>query len=136
MFWFYGPRVDVQNAIALFRELLLTIATSAQIQFGGHSRGSGASYAEGYVQGLPRSSGETAEFPEQLVSERSLIHLRTLTLHAAAKRWLDFECNIQLATSHGSGRYQLDETASHRGRLHGSKHEINVPDAQRRIGKM
>ncbi len=49
MFWFYGPVDDVNNAIALFRELLLTIATAAHLQFGGYARGSGASYAEGYA---------------------------------------------------------------------------------------
>ncbi len=35
----------------LFRELIVTIAAAAQVRFGGYYRGSGASYAEGYVQG-------------------------------------------------------------------------------------
>lgn len=134
LFWFYGPRADVQNAIALFRELLLTIATSAQIQFRGYSKGSGASYAEGYVQGLPRASCDSQEPSERLASERSLIHSRTLTLHSAAKRWLDFECNIQLKIAYRVGRDQFDETAANRGRLHGSKHEITMPSPQLRIG--
>ena len=134
-FWFYGPRSDVQNAIALFRELLLTIATSAQLQFRGHTRGSGASYAEGYVQGLPRSSTASKSSPEQIVSERALIHSRTMTLHSAADHWLDFECNIKLTTSYRAGRDQFDESAASRGRLHGSKHEVTAPGAQLRIGK-
>ena len=134
-FWFYGPCADVQNAISLFRELLLTIATSAQLQFRGHTRGSGASYAEGYVQGLPRSAVSSEVRPEQILSERALIRSRTLTLNSAAKKWLDFECDIQLERSHGSGRDQFDENAASRGRMHGSKHEVVVPGAQLRIGK-
>ncbi len=135
-FWFYGPRADVQNAIALFRELLLTIATSAHLQFRGYTRGSGASYAEGYVQGLPGSSTDSQYNPEQVVSERALIHSRTMTLHSAAKHWLDFECNIKLTTCYGMGRDQFDDAAAHRGRLHGSKHEVSAPGAQLRIGKV
>jgi len=134
LFWFYGPVSDVQNAIALFRELLLTIATSAHLQFRGHTRGSGASYAEGYVQGLPRATDGSEVRPEQILSERALCHARTLTLHSAANDWLDFECNIKLVTTHGSGRDQFDEAAASRGRQHGSKHEIVVPGAQLRIG--
>jgi hypothetical protein len=134
LFWFYGPRADVQNAIALFREMLLTIATSAHLQFRGHTRGSGASYAEGYVEGLPRSTAESEPHPEQILSEQALIRSRTLILHSAANHWLDFECNIQLMRSSGSGRGQFDEAAASQGRLHGSKHEIVVPSAQLRIG--
>ena len=134
LFWFYGPRADVQNAIALFRELLLTIATSAHLQFRGHTRGSGASYAEGYVQGLPCSSSDAAVHADQIMSERALIRARRLTLHSAANDWLDFECNIQLIKGHGYGRDQFDEAAASRGRAHGAKHEIVVPSAQLRIG--
>lgn len=134
LFWFYGPRADVQNVIALFRELLLTIATSAHLQFRSHTRGSGASYAEGYVEGLPRSSIDSHTNPEQAMGERALIHSRTMTLQSAAEHWLDFECNIKLTTSYRTGRDQFDESAASRGRLDGSKHEVVVPAAQRRIG--
>lgn len=134
LFWFYGPRADVQNVIALFRELLLTIATSAHLQFRSHTRGSGASYAEGYVEGLPRSSIDSHTNPEQAMGERALIHSRTMTLQSAAEHWLDFECNIKLRTSYRTGRDQFDESAASRGRLDGSKHEVVVPAAQRRIG--
>ncbi len=134
LFWFYGPRADVQNVIALFRELLLTIATSAHLQFRSHTRGSGASYAEGYVEGLPRSSIDSHTNPEQAMGERALIHSRTMTLQSAAEHWLDFECNIKLRTSYRTGRDQFDESAASRGRLDGSKHEVVVPAAQLRIG--
>lgn len=134
LFWFYGPRADVQNAIALFRELLLTIATSAHLQFRSHTRGSGASYAEGYVQGLPRSSVDSHGIPEQAMGERALIHSRTMTLQSAAEHWLNFECNIKLTTSYRTGRDQFDESAASRGRLDGAKHEVVVPAAQLRIG--
>lgn len=70
-FWFYGPLADVENGIALFRELLLTIAAAAQLQYGGHVRGSGASYAEGYVAGLPRATNGEAAQDSQVMSERA-----------------------------------------------------------------
>ena len=134
LFWFYGPRADVENAIALFRELLITIAASAQLQFRGHTRGSGASYAEGYVQGLPRTATNSEESEqEDVMSERALIQVRTLSLCAAANEWLDLECNIRLVTTARYGRDQFDAAAASRGQLHGSKHEIVLPRAPLRL---
>jgi hypothetical protein len=141
LFCFYGPLADVRNAIALFRELLVTIAAAAKLQFGGHSRGSGASYAEGYVMGLPRhGSSSGSESPNDLkvlsadiVSERALIQLRTLAIHSAATRWLDIECDLRLVSVNRTGRYAHDDAAERRGILHGSKHEIVVPNAPRRL---
>ena len=52
--WFYGPVDDVQQTLGLYQEMLLTIAAAAHVNYGSHTRGSGASYAEGYVRGLPR----------------------------------------------------------------------------------
>lgn len=135
LFWFYGPRSDVQNALALFRELLLTIATSAHLQFGGFTRGSGASYAEGYVQGLPTSSVEEKTSSEQIMSDLALIHSRTMTLQSAANQWLEYECNIKLSVTCRAGRDKFDEAAASRGRLHGSKHDIAVPGPQLRLGR-
>ena len=133
-FWFYGPLADVKNAVALFREVLLTIATSAHLQFGGHSRGSGASYAEGYVEGLPRSTTVDPIPPSlHVVSERALIHTRTIALQSAASHWLRSECNIRLGSDSGTGRHQHDEIAASRGRVDGSKHEVEIPNAPRRI---
>jgi hypothetical protein len=133
-FSFYGPLADVKNAVALFREILLTIATSAHLQFGGHSRGSGASYAEGYVQGLPRSTPVASNQPSiQVVSEGALIHTRTLALQSAASHWLRNECNIRVGFGSGTGRHQHDEVAASRGRIDGSKHEVAIPNAPRRI---
>jgi hypothetical protein len=141
LFCFYGPLADVRNAIALFRELLVTIAAAAKLQFGGHSRGSGASYAEGYVTGLPRpNSGSGVQTPNEsktgsanIVSERALIQLRKLAIHSAAKRWLNIECDLQLVSAGRSGRYSHDDAAERRGILHGSKHEVVVPNAPRRL---
>ncbi len=134
-FWFYGPLDDVKNAIAVFRELLLTIAAAAQLQYGGHVRGSGASYAEGYVSGLPRSeSAPTGEEPE-VMSERALIQTRTIAVHSAADEWLALECNVELSTTRGSGRSQRDEAALRRGKQHGATHELQVPGRRKRITK-
>ena len=135
LFWFYGPLADVRNAISLFRELLLTIATAAQLQFRGYSRGSGASYAEGYVLGLPRTaSASPAESNStQIVSERALIQTRTIALQTAAEQWLKIECNITLVSTRGTGRFLHDDVAANRGKLHGSQHEVTIPNAPRRI---
>ncbi len=133
LFWFYGPLDDVRNAIALFRELLLTIATSATLQFGGHTRGSGASYAEGYVQGLPRWSTQPTPPSQQTLNDGALIQLRTLSVQSAAKDWLDIECNVRLTTTRGAGRYGHDEAAAHRGKQDGATQQVNVPNTPLRI---
>lgn len=136
-FWFYGPKDDVENCIALFRELLLTIATAAHLRYGGYSRGSGASYAEGYVGGLPRYSEGYSELnrtdENQVVSEHALIHARTLALHQAAEDWLDRECGVRLVRSGGSGRSQFDGAAAGQGRRDGAKHEMPTGNRQARI---
>lgn len=134
LFWFVGPVADVKNALSLFQELLLTIATSAQLQYGGHSRGSGASYAEGYVQGLPTSSTTHTASNVGGESQQTLIRRRMLTIQNQARKWLANECNILLSTSRGAGRYDYDENAHRHGRQDGATHEVQVPNAPKRIG--
>ncbi len=135
IFTFYGPRADVQNSIALFREMLLTIATAAHLQYGSYVRGSGASYAEGYVLGLPCAGARSPSDNEQVLSERALIQTRTLTIHNAARKWLREECDVRLTTGSGSGRSLHDPNAASRGRQHGAQHNVNVPGAQKRISQ-
>jgi len=132
LIWFFGPLEDVQNCIALFRELLLTIATSAHLQYGGYSRGSGASYAEGYVRGLPRyqsgvNNGDT------IVSSTALIHARTIAVRKAATLWLKIECGMTLVSERGSGRNQHDPDAASRGKEHGSKHDLSAANGRKRL---
>lgn len=124
LFWFYGPLDDVKNCIILFRELLLTITASAQLLYRGYARGSGASYAEGYVGGLPRY--QSSQFPgdEQVLSEAALIEARTVAVQRAAYQWLKLECGISLVRSRGSGRSQHDSDAQERGQKHGAKHDL------------
>ncbi len=133
LFWFYGPLDDVRNCVALFRELLLTITASAYLQYGGYSRGSGASYAEGYVRGLPRHQA-SSDLHDQAVSETALIHLRTLAAKQAARDWLKLECGISLVLKGGSGRSQHDPDAADRGKQHGSKHDLRDASGRKRIG--
>ncbi len=139
MFWFYGPVADVENCIELFRELLLTIASSATLQYGGYSRGSGASYCEGYVSGLPipglqpEDVPSSANQPEVPANAGGLIHARTIALRDAAVDWLDRECNIKLVTAQRWGRGQRDPAANNRGREHGASHELNVPGSRKRL---
>ncbi len=138
-FWFYGPLTDVENCIALFRELLLTIAAAAQLLYGGASRGSGASYAEGYVAGLPRSDAQSdasaTETADQATDDRrALIHTRMLTLHRTARRWLSLECDVQLGSSTVYGRHQHDASAARKGKKHGASHKIQTSGRRKRIG--
>ncbi|MEO9595184.1 DUF2786 domain-containing protein [Rhodopirellula bahusiensis] len=136
LFWFYGPVDDVRNCILLFRELLLTIATAAHLQYGGHSRGSGASYAEGYVRGMPKQATQTPDStPEnQAFSQSALIHARTLAVQQAAVDWLKLECGVSLVMSRGNGRDQHDPDAANRGKRHGSKHDLSTVNGRKRIG--
>lgn len=133
LFWFFGPVEDVRNCIALFRELLITIATSAQLRYGGYTRGSGASYAEGYVRGLPRHRDGESGVGQQVSAENALIHTRVLAVRDAALDWLRLECGITLSTSRRAGRDQRDPSAAALGKKHGSTHELSVPSGPKRI---
>ncbi|MEQ1830639.1 MAG: DUF2786 domain-containing protein [Pirellula sp.] len=142
LIWFYGPVQDVRNAVSLFREMVVTIAAAAHLQFGGFSRGSGASYAEGYVSGLPRAknsmetngpSGRNTGSTDT-TNCQALIAARTLAIHSVADNWLLNECDIHLVTSRRTGRYEHDELAEKRGFIHGSQHDVSVPNAPKRIG--
>ncbi len=133
LFWFYGPLDDVTNCISLFRELLLTITASACTQYGGYSRGSGASYAEGYVRGLPRYQSATVG-DDSTVSETALIYARTLAVKRTARQWLKLECGMSLVSAGGSGRSQHDPEAADRGQQHGAKHDLRDASGRKRIG--
>jgi len=139
LFWFYGPVKDVQNCIALFRELLVTIAASAHLQYGGYTRGSGASYSEGYVRGLPKhesgqgESDQSSEAKAKAAVETALIQSRMIAVESAALQWLKFECGVELMSSRGSGRNQQDPAAEAKGKQHGAKHEVASPTGPPRI---
>ncbi len=133
LFWFYGPLDDVKNCISLFRELLMTITASAYLQYGGYSRGSGASYAEGYVRGLPRYQSTTEDLGG-IASESALIHTRTIAVKRAARDWLKMECDISIVLKGGSGRSQHDPDAADRGKSHGAKHDLRDASGRKRIG--
>lgn len=146
--FFYGPRWDVENAVQLFRELLLTIATSARLLYRGHARGSGASYAEGYVASLPKSAqlsggGGISPTPEGNVPPSSsqtsnatslaTIEQRKLIVREYAKDWLEIECGVKLARSYGKARNFHDPAAERLGRVHGASHKLDLPSGPKRI---
>jgi hypothetical protein len=130
---FYGPIQDVRNAIQLFRELLLTIATAAKLKYGGYARGSGASYCEGYVRGLPRGGELDASTAGEVVSANALIQTRMLAMRKSATDWLSEECGISLRNVSSSGRYGYDPVAASHGKVDGASHKIEKPDAIKRI---
>lgn len=139
LFWFYGPVKDVQNCIMLFRELVVTIAASAHLQYGGYTRGSGASYAEGYVRGLPKhqsgpvESDLSSEAKAKVAGETALIQARMLAVKNAALQWLKVECGIELTSTRGTGRNQRDPAAEAKGKQHGAKHEVAAPTGPKRL---
>ncbi len=142
LFCFYGPLKDVENCIQLFRELLVTIAAAAKLQYGGFSRGSGASYCEGYVRGLPRGDqpdgagdGAAPSVATEATAETlSLIQTRSLALKKTLRNWLHTECGVQLVTSRRPGRSERDPAAEARGNQHGAQHRVEAPGGPKRIG--
>lgn len=132
LYWFYGAVDDVEQTLELFREIVLTIATTARLKYGGYSRGSGASYAEGYVKGLPRSE-DYDPGDHALVSQNALIHTRMLAIHSAANDWLERECDIRLHKVSGSGRYSFDQHAHDSGRRDGARHHVSGAQRRKRI---
>ncbi|MFN7627911.1 MAG: DUF2786 domain-containing protein [Pirellula sp.] len=137
LFFFYGPKFDVDNAIQLFRELLLTIASAAKLLYGGYARGSGASYAEGYVASLPKSAlveGTVEDVGETKSSDHSLIQQRTLSVQETAREWLDLECGIRLVKGYRRTRDFHDPAAEGLGRMHGAQHQVTVPNRKLRLG--
>lgn len=139
LFHFYGPQLDCSNCMLLFRELIVTIAAAAQVRFGGYYRGSGASYAEGYVQGLPRSK-QSYQVKENKLSSvaidesQTLIAARSLIVHETARQWLADECGIHLVTSTKYSRNDRDHAAESLGKKHGATHEIKPANRPLGIG--
>jgi hypothetical protein len=132
-FMFYGPCRDTQNAVELFRELLVTIAAAARLQYGGHSRGSGASYAEGYVRGLPREAVSTGQTAGIDTRSRDVIQTKILSLKKSANAWLKEETGVCIIYGQGGGRSRHDSSAAALGRQHGATHEIKNPDRPKRL---
>lgn len=139
IFIFYGPLADVQNTIALLRELLVTIAAAARLQYGSYRSGSGASFAEGWVRGMrePELAQSSTVTPSSSSSpdDRALISARVLAVHDAAGEWLRQECNIRLTSSRGRGRALHDPAAQRRGEIQGSKNKVSPPNAPKRIAQ-
>ncbi len=133
LFWFYGPWADVQQAVEVYREMLVTIATAARLKYGGYARGSGASYAEGYVSGLPVAA-KAEDARGEAASNRALVQHRMLAVRAQATEWLKKECGITLVSgSRYSGRGEFDFRAHHAGTRDGARHERPQRRGQKRL---
>jgi hypothetical protein len=127
-YYFYGPRDDVDYAIDLFQELAVTIAASAKLKHGGYARGSGASYAKGYVDGLPRSNPESTD-----ERSRNLIKTRMLAVKQQASDWLRVECGIRVQSSSGSTSAFHDPEAYSSGRRDGSTATVSGRPGTKRL---
>jgi hypothetical protein len=110
----------------------MTIATAAKLRYGGYSRGSGASYAEGYVRGMPRTV-DSSPMNSIDQSRSDLIHIRTLAVHQTASDWLELECDVRLRSVMIRGRDFHDGHAEQVGRVHGKSHHVDLPSSPKRL---
>lgn len=127
-FVFYGPIDSVESAVSLFKELMLEIAVMAKLKYGGFAKGSGASYAEGFVTGLYEIlTGAIDQQPGLIESNKRL----TAQLKSAALQWLRSECDIRLGTSTRSSRSSFDASAAEVGKSDGRSRMVAKPGTLR-----
>lgn len=123
-FVFYGPIDSVESGVSLFRELLLEIATLAKLKYGGYAKGSGASYAEGFVRGLQDMlKGSQLAQPALIESNKQLRHRD----ERAATRWLCNECGIVIENVRSSERSRYDAAAAEVGKSDGRARNVAKP---------
>lgn len=123
-FIFYGPIDSVESAVALFKELMLEIAVMAKLKYGGFAKGSGASYAEGFVTGLFEILHRTVDQQPGLIESNKML---TAQLKAAAMQWLSDECDVRLGTSSRSSRTRFDASAAEAGKSDGRSRVVAKP---------
>ena len=111
---FYGALQDVRDALELYRELHATITSQAIEQFGGYAKGRGASYAEGFVAGLP-----TMKIPTESRSRELSLYNRELS------DWLKLETGISIVRTTSYGRLHTCDSAKNLGKEHGSKQSVS-----------
>ncbi len=138
IFSFYGPIQDVEAVVAMFRELLLTIASIAKLLWGGHARKSAAEFAEGYVKKLFEAAenelGQASQIgPNSGSANKSLVLARALQIKDAGREWLKAECGISLRGRRRQPRSFSDPRARELGRQYGSNHKLDIPNVPKRI---
>lgn len=120
---FFGPIDSVEQAVELYRELLVEIATLARLKYGGYAKGQGASYAEGFVSGLRTILRGVNHSPAIIESSRTL----TAKIERDAKVWLRAECDITLVNQSSSGRSGYDPNAAAAGHADGRTRNVTRP---------
>ncbi len=111
---FFGALQDVRDALELYRELHATITSQAIAQFGGYAKGRGASYAEGFVAGLP-----TMKLPTEARTRELTLYNRELS------DWLKLETGIVIVRTTSYGRQHTCDSAASLGKSHGSKQSVS-----------
>ena len=111
---FFGALQDVRDALELYHELHATITAQAIEQFGGYAKGRGASYAEGFVAGLP-----AIQLPTEARSRELAIYNRELS------DWLKLETGITVVRTTSYGRQHTCDSAKNLGKEHGSKQSVS-----------
>ncbi len=132
---FYGPDEDCEAAADLFTELQHAIATMGQLYHGGWARGSGASYCEGFVNGLERAHQKSQG---QLTSGEDkyalVVQEKSLAIRKGADHWLAESQGVKLRQGGSrSCRSNFDSSAFLQGKKHGGEYDVNKPAGTKKL---
>jgi len=130
-FVFYGVAEDAAIAVELFNELRQMISTLALGKWGTIYKGDGATYAEGFVNGLNTQLRQSSKIEQQTSTTSMILLSRRDDLikykEKKAANWLSTEHNIRLRSGN---RRPGSRTGSHsaysEGRSDGSRADVSA----------
>lgn len=131
--YLYGPRDDCETARSMFDDLRLTIAAMARLKWGGCYRGSGRSYAEGFVDGLENQMNERRS--RRPASENAIVLRSTELIKSDARAWLEREYGATIRTTPYRGCTRDDQCAWSGGHADGREHTIGARRGTRLAGE-
>lgn len=144
-FVFYGPEEDARDAVELFDEWRLTIASLARLTFGGVYRGPGRSYAEGFATALLNATKkiedeERAQLTQPASTSTALVALGNARALMDAKKqkaahWLRHSEGVRLGSAGRSGGGHHHGDAYSRGKAAGSQAQLARKERTRRLGQ-
>lgn len=105
-FTFYGREDLSQLAAETYEELCSTVATMGKLKHNGWARMEGATYCQGFVQGLRDQIKEADRLAQQTETGTALVIKSTALIsqqRADAIRWLATEKGVRLGTTYKSG---------------------------------
>ena len=136
-FCYYGPADEIPLAIQLHEELATVIVAMAKARYGSWARGDGATYAEGFVQGL-RSQLSKADREARKTETGTALAVRCEALvtakKAKAKTWLATDQGVRLGRGSGLGGSRGSLGARSQGRADGKAYDVSRPSSRKAIG--